>query len=105
MDKRYLHWSEDKNEWLIAERGISFEELAQAIYSMALLDDIEHPWKEHQRILLVWCQDYVWAVPYVKQKEGVLSPSYLIFVPTSYYPLYMPWPKLAVNFHAAKLYS
>ena len=71
MDKRYLHWSEDKNEWLIAERGISFEELAQAIYSGALLDDIEHPWKEHQRILLVWCQDYVWAVPYVKQKEGV----------------------------------
>ncbi|MDT8448404.1 MAG: toxin [bacterium] len=71
MKKQSLRWSDDKNEWLIAERGISFEELAQAIQSGALLDDIKHPTKEHQRVLLVWCQNYVWAVPYVKQEEGV----------------------------------
>ncbi|MDT8446932.1 MAG: toxin [bacterium] len=71
MDYDCLRWAEDKNEWLIAERGISFEELAQAVQLDAAIDDIKHPTKDHQRILLVWCQNYVWAVPYVKDGQGI----------------------------------
>jgi len=70
MKEKYLRWSDEKNEWLIKERGISFDELAIAIHSGALLDDIKHPIKDNQRVLLIWCQDYVWAVPYVKEETG-----------------------------------
>lgn len=70
MNIKNLKWNDEKNEWLISERGISFEELVQAIQSGAILDDIKHPTKDHQRILLVWCQGYVWAVPYVKDEDG-----------------------------------
>ena len=66
----YLGWSDEKNETLIKDRGISFDELAQAIHSGAVLDDIKHPSKENQRILLVWAQEYVWAIPYVKEESG-----------------------------------
>ena len=70
MKETSLRWSDEKNEWLIKERSISFDELAQAIHSGAILDDIKHPIKNNQRILLVWHQDYVWAVPYVKEETG-----------------------------------
>ncbi|MCP4298800.1 MAG: toxin [Proteobacteria bacterium] len=67
----YLRWSNEKNDWLIKKRGVSFDELALAIQSEALLDDIKHPVKNNQRILLVWFQNYVWALPYVKEETGV----------------------------------
>lgn len=70
MLNEYLRWNDEKNEWLIQERGISFDELAQAIHSGNILDDIKHPTKENQRILLVWFQNYVWAVLYVKEETG-----------------------------------
>ncbi len=44
MIKKYIYnFSSEKNQKLILERGISFEEIISAIESNCILDVIEHP--------------------------------------------------------------
>lgn len=64
-----FNWDEQKNRRLNEERGISFEEIVIAIHEGSLIDVLEHPNRErypNQRIYLVEHQDYVWAVPFVR---------------------------------------
>ena len=59
----------EKNNKLITERQISFEEITAAIYSGALLDIIEHPNKnkyKHQKMFVVCVNNYVYLVPFVE---------------------------------------
>lgn len=70
-------WSPDKNNRLKADtlRCVCFEDVVSAIESGGLLDDVAHPNKmkyPHQRILVVLFSGYVYAVPYVRQDDGVL---------------------------------
>lgn len=62
-----IRYSEEINQLLKATRGISFEEIRNAIESGNLLADIAHPSlkRSHQRIFVVRVQKYVYAVPYV----------------------------------------
>lgn len=69
-------WDSDKNNRLKADRSrsICFEDVVSAIESGGLLDDVAHPNKmkyAHQRILIVEFSGYVYAVPYVRQDDGV----------------------------------
>ncbi|MDX2470976.1 MAG: hypothetical protein QNL04_10420 [SAR324 cluster bacterium] len=43
-----LSWNPEKSEQLIAERGINFEEIEQAIDHGFLLDVTKHPKRETQ---------------------------------------------------------
>ena len=56
------------------DRDICFEDIVAAIDGGGLLDDIEHPYAEQyrgQRILVVFVQSYVYAVPYVATLEEI----------------------------------
>ena len=65
-------YSEEKNQLLKEARGISFEDIIEALSKNNLLNDIEHFNKQRykkQRILVVKCRAYVYAVPYVINKK------------------------------------
>lgn len=65
-------FNEKKNILLKQLRGTNFEDVLEAIEKGGLLDDIEHPSKKYakQRVFIVKIKKYVYAVPYVKDKEG-----------------------------------
>jgi len=64
---RYFDWSEEKNEWLIANRGISFELCIECIVGDQLLDVVEnHPPYEHQKIFIIEIDGYAYEVPFVE---------------------------------------
>lgn len=61
-----------KNEQLIVERGISFEEIVFYIENDGLLDDIAHPNSQdysHQRIFVVAVESYIYLVPYIENND------------------------------------
>jgi uncharacterized DUF497 family protein len=69
---KYFDWNVDKNDELIRERGISFEEIVFCIMHDGLLDIIEHPNKENypnQKIFIVNIDDYVYLVPFVEDEK------------------------------------
>jgi hypothetical protein len=62
-------WSEEKNEQLQAERGLSFQAAIQAVEDGRVIADIPHTNTArfaHQRILIVEIDGYVCAAPYVQ---------------------------------------
>jgi uncharacterized DUF497 family protein len=64
-----FNWNKDKNQQLQEQRGITFEEIAQAIEQGNLLDVIKHynPDKyPNQKILIVKIDDYVYLIPFVE---------------------------------------
>jgi len=71
---KIYNWNAEKNELLIIERGISFEEIVFYIENGGLLDDIAHPNKRdfsHQRIFIVAVDNYVYLVPHVESEEEI----------------------------------
>ena len=65
-------WSTDKNDQLMAERGICFEAVVVAIEAGELLDVLDHPNQARypgQRILVVRLNGYVHLVPYVESDD------------------------------------
>ncbi|PSF34935.1 toxin [Aphanothece hegewaldii CCALA 016] len=69
-----FHWNPTKNQQLITQRGLSFDEVVQAIAQGQLLDLIEHPNPEqysHQKIFIVKIKDYVYLVPFVENESEI----------------------------------
>ena len=67
-----LRWSQEKNEVLKAERGISFESVVVAIESGGVLDILAHPNQAkypQQRILVVAADSYVYLVPFLDDND------------------------------------
>lgn len=66
---KQINWNAEKNQLLMGERGISFENVVFALQSDGLLDDGPHPNSEaypNQRLFVVRIGDYAWLVPYVE---------------------------------------
>jgi len=64
-----INWNHEKNEKLLAERGVGFDAVLQAFELGNVLDDIEHPNAEkypNQSVLIININDYVYIVPYVE---------------------------------------
>ena len=64
-----FRWSAGKNETLVRERGISFEEVVQRIADGAKIIETDHPNQEkypNQKILIVDVAGYAYLVPCVK---------------------------------------
>lgn len=71
---KYFDWNNEKNEELIKDRGISFEEVVFCIMHKGLLDIIEHPNKTKypdQNIFIVNIDNYVYLVSFVETDETV----------------------------------
>lgn len=85
-----IGFNEEKNQLLKATRGISFEDVLQALKTGNLLADIVHPSKKHpnQRVYVVKIKEYVYGVPYViavKKQEIFLKTIYPSRVLTKIY--------------------
>ena len=69
-----INWNSTKNQQLIAERGISFEDVVFFIQQGKLLDDVENPNSDkypEQRIFVIDIDDYVHLVPYVENRKEI----------------------------------
>jgi len=69
-----INWNSTKNQQLISERGISFEDIVFYLHQGALLDDIEHPNNDRypsQRVFVINIDDYVYLVPYVENRNEI----------------------------------
>lgn len=72
-DDSAFRWSEAKNERLISERRVSFDQIVRAIGDGGLLDVLDHPNPErypNQRIMVVAFEGYAYFVPFVETAEG-----------------------------------
>ena len=67
-----IHWSKEKDQWLRENRGLSFQEIANAIVDGRLIASLENPSRAGQEIFVVWIQDYTWVVPFVIEEDGSL---------------------------------
>lgn len=67
-----FRWNAEKNKWLQAERGVSFESMVVAIEGPGLLDILAHPNDARypgQRILVVAHEGYAYLVPLVEEMD------------------------------------
>jgi uncharacterized DUF497 family protein len=67
-----FRWNPEKNEWLKATRGMSFENVVVAIESGGLLDIVDHPNRARyprQQVLVVAIQNYAYLVPFVEESD------------------------------------
>ncbi len=69
---KYFEWSEKKNQELISKRGISFEMCVTYINEGFLVDVVDnHPPYEHQKVLMINIDDYIYEVPFVEDDEKI----------------------------------
>jgi uncharacterized DUF497 family protein len=67
-------WNPQKNDQLIRERNVSFEDVVLNIQLGNELDIFEHPNQEKypgQKIAVVMIEDYAYLVPYVENDEEI----------------------------------
>jgi uncharacterized DUF497 family protein len=75
---KQINWNAEKNQLLMSERGISFEDVLFALQSGKLLDDLVHPNDlkySNQRMLVVEIDEYAWLVPYVENESEIFLKS------------------------------
>ncbi len=71
---KVFNWNDDKNLQLIADRGVSFEDIVYYIQQDQLLDDLQNPNQEkypNQRVFIVEVDSYAYLVPYVENDEEI----------------------------------
>ena len=71
--KRF-NWNSEKNQQLIRERGVSFEDVVFFLLQGDILDNVKYPKPEkypNQRIFVISIDDYVHLVPYVESTEEI----------------------------------
>ena len=69
-----FEWSIEKNDWLRAVRGVTFDEIVFHIEAGDLLDVLEHGKADRypgQRIFVVNVEGYVCLVPFVESEEMI----------------------------------
>jgi len=69
-----INWNPTKNQQLISERGVSFEDVVFYLQQGGLLDDIEHPngaKYPDQRVFVINMDRYVYLVPYVENRKEI----------------------------------
>jgi uncharacterized DUF497 family protein len=72
IEVKYFDWDESKNEWLIKNRGVSFELCLVYIQRGDILEILEnHEPYEHQKIFIINIEGYVYQVPYVEDEEKI----------------------------------
>jgi len=80
-------WDEKKNERLIADRDISFEEIAELILQKKYMTILEHPSRRGQMISLVPFKNYTYVVPFViDRNENIVLK--IVFPSRKYHKLY-----------------
>ena len=58
-------WDQNKNEWLILNRGISFEEISDKILQGNYLEILENLMRKNQQYFIMNIDNYTWVVPFI----------------------------------------
>ncbi len=69
---RPYRWNSEKNEWLKATRGTSFEHVVVAVESGGLLDIVNHPNSAkypRQKVMVVAIDNYAYLVPFIEEED------------------------------------
>ena len=69
-----ISWNAIKNQQLIEDRGISFEDIVFYLQQGALFDDIKHPNVKkypNQRVFVIDVDGYVYLVPYIENRKEI----------------------------------
>lgn len=73
-------WDEEKNNFLICNRSISFERIIVAIEEGDILDVLKHPNEikyNHQKLYILNIDGYAWIVPFRdEQDQRILITAY-----------------------------
>jgi len=67
-------WNSEKNEQLISDREISFEDIVVSIHLGNEVDIYDHPNQDlypGQKISVVIVEDYAFLVPFVESDQGI----------------------------------
>ena len=67
-----FRWDPEKNEQLIQERGVSFEQITVAVENGDLLQIIQHPnvaKYPRQKIMIVGIDGYAYLIPFVEETD------------------------------------
>jgi uncharacterized DUF497 family protein len=69
---KYFDWDDEKNKWLMRERGISFDLCVTHITSGRVVDIIKnhHPY-EHQYVYIVEIEEYCYEIPFVEDEKKI----------------------------------
>ena len=73
-DMKRFNWSSEKNQQLISERSVSFEDVVFFLLQGDILDNVKHPNPAKypdQRIFVLSIDDYVHLVPYIESSEEI----------------------------------
>lgn len=71
---RSIRWNSEKNEWLIRNRGVCFEQVLLVFERDETLAVVEHPNQQKypgQKIAIVQIDDYAYLVPYAENEEEI----------------------------------
>ena len=71
---KIYRWNPDKNETLIQERGISFEEIVLNIEIGNEIEIYDHPNQEKypgQKVSAVKVENYVYLVPFIESEDEI----------------------------------
>ena len=67
-----IAWSEEKDRWLVRQRGISFHEIAERILAGDYIEFLENPARPGQDIVVMAIEGYTWVVPVVVADDDTL---------------------------------
>jgi len=65
-----ITWDQNKNEWLILNRGISFEEISDKILNGDYIEILENPAREDQLYFIMNINNYTWVVPFLINRSN-----------------------------------
>lgn len=69
---KYFDWDDDKNKWLMAHRGISFEMCVTAIENNNIVAEVKNnPPREHQKKRMLRIDNYIFVLVYVEDDEKI----------------------------------
>ena len=63
-------WDQSKNEWLVINRGISFEEISDRLIKGDYIDILENPTRKDQNYFIMEINHYTWVVPFIVDDNG-----------------------------------
>lgn len=75
---KVIRWNEEKNQLLLLQRNISFEQVLEKIEKNEIIDRYVHPNTEkypNQQIFVIEIGEYIWYVPFVETEEEIFLKS------------------------------
>ena len=69
---KYIDWDDNKNDWLILNRNVSFEICEAYIIAGRILAIIDnHSPYEHQKVFILDIDGYAYRIPFVEDDEKI----------------------------------